>query len=399
VNIGGGKIGNCIQLTRTSSTAQSVQQTVTLEIGKIYKASCYIKSGTSGNETCVLLAQQGGTEYAIQGISSGSWVLYTVTFEATHTSVTFIMRKWSATAGTMLFDEATLYEIRPCSTAADTKAADLHSKTSSLDVYQMKDDSTYLEKSYYGLQLVKTAAGAEYYNLNTITHSELLDKRKGKKVTIGCYVYDASGDDDNIKLQIYDGVATAETAFFTSGSKQWLEVTITVDDSATEFTPRILCDGDVGDIAYISPIMVVLGDYIGEGNYAPKQQEIIWTKKDIASNKLDTLASQGDSGWTDLNIEADSDGKLPKGCKAIYMRTNAKDSGSAGSSSILGFRANSIKSYEYIHDLGGIANDEWRYTHGWQSCDENGDVEYNIAASGGATFDLGNIEYHGVQLN
>lgn len=391
------------EITSDAANEKTYITSLTFTEGRIYKVEAQLKDGTATPTDIDLVSLNGATvEYASKPINTtAAFVTYSCTFEATANTDGVGIRTPTSLGGSNIEMKYFIcYEIRACATGADTKAADLHSKTSTLDAYQMKDDSTYLEKSYYGLQLVKTAAGAEYYNLNVITHSELLEKIKGKKVTIGCYVYDDSGDDDNIKLQIYDGVGTSETAFFTSGAKQWLEVTRTIDGSATEFTPRILCDGDVGDIAYISPIMIVLGDHIGEGNYAPKQQEWIVLDTVIASNALHGLSSQNDIASTDLNIEADSDGKLPKGCKSLFIITDCNDSGSGGTTRVyLELQRSSAANILYTNSLTGLVNDARKNLYGQQPCDDSGDINYRVEATGANTFDIVIFRYVGVQVN
>lgn len=372
--------------------------------GKLYKIEADVKDGTAAGVTLELHLYDGSINmYSSTITTAAGWVSYSWTFEAGATTSL-------GEAGFRIADMGgnnielrnfSCYEITPCCTAADSLAADYHSKTSSLDIYEVKDDSTHIEKSYYGLKLVKTVASAEYYNLNKITNRAFLDQYKGKTITIGCFVYDDSGGNDNIKLQIYDGVGTSETAFFTSGSKQWLEITRTIDGSATEFTPRILCDGDVGDIAYISPIMIVFGSSIGEGNYQPKPQEIIWiTEIYIPSNAFEGKTFS-DIADTVLNLEADTDGRFPKGAKAVYFRIDAKDSGSAGASCYMQLSPGALGTVgaSLLLWLYGQENDIPIVETNWLACDPNGDFHYNIEATGTGTFDVDVFRYFGVQVN
>lgn len=391
------------EIASDAANEKIYRTSLTFTEGKIYKIEAQLKDGTATPTDVEIVSLNGATvEWASRAINTtAAFVTYLFTFEATANTDGVGIRTPTSLAGNNIEMKYFIcYEIRGCATGADTKAADFHSKTSSLDTYQIKDDSTHIEASYYGLQLVKTVATAEYYNLNIITHRKFLDIRKGQTYTVGCYVYDDSGDDDNIKLQIYDGVAIAETAFFTSGAKQWLETTITVDDSATEFTPRILCDGDIGDIAYISPIMLVKGDYIGEGNYQPKQQEWVYFEGQITSNYFHAKTGISNEGGT-INIEADSDGKFPKGAKAILIRSVITDSGSAGevSSARLLCKGSSSMGFGHSNYVAGKANNSFGSQVGPNLCDENGDYVYSIAASGVGTFGIQAFYYVGIQVN
>ena len=81
---------------------------------------------------------------------------------------------------------------------------------------------------------------------------------------------------------------------------------------------------------------------------------------------------------------------LPTGIKAIAVRLIARDSGSAGSSTL--FLAlwpnNDTAVFSAIHCRpSGLPNDYWMDVNGICPCDENGDVWYEISASGAGTLD------------
>lgn len=109
----GGESGNCLEITRTSATGQYAFQVIVLTEGKRYKASVYVKSGTSGNETFKVSVEEAG----LPGGSSTStttagWVQHTFTFKSTGgANPTMFLWKRTDTAGTMLFDSVTLKEI------------------------------------------------------------------------------------------------------------------------------------------------------------------------------------------------------------------------------------------------------------------------------------------------
>jgi len=111
----GGQVGNCCTVLRTGGTAQYGWQNVTLQVGKIYKLSTYVKSGTSGDEAWKIGVYDadavGGGYFLLSGTSSGAWVQYTGIFVCTDASCSLVFIKNSATPGTMLFDEISLYEI------------------------------------------------------------------------------------------------------------------------------------------------------------------------------------------------------------------------------------------------------------------------------------------------
>jgi hypothetical protein len=110
LTIAGGQVGNCVEITRTGAGDQHVAQVVALTIGKIYKFSFYVKSGTSGNEAFRGKIDQV-VDFDIDGTSTANWVHYSGTFECDKVDPAIRLYKRTATAGTMLFDEVILYEL------------------------------------------------------------------------------------------------------------------------------------------------------------------------------------------------------------------------------------------------------------------------------------------------
>lgn len=114
-SVAGGQSNNCLEITRTDGDYQVARENKAgLTIGTLYKTSVYVKSGTSGNEAYTVTVQDGSnysTIATIAGTSSGSWVKVNLYFQATYTTMRILLIKDSATAGTMLFDEASFKEV------------------------------------------------------------------------------------------------------------------------------------------------------------------------------------------------------------------------------------------------------------------------------------------------
>lgn len=111
-SIANGQAGNCLELTRVSGDTQDAYQTATgLTIGKLYKISAYVKSGTSGNEAFII--ETGAVNGYVQatGTSSSTWTKYSLMFRTISTSDGVILLKNTATGGTMLFDTVGLYRV------------------------------------------------------------------------------------------------------------------------------------------------------------------------------------------------------------------------------------------------------------------------------------------------
>lgn len=112
-SVAGGDSGNCLKATRTAGSEQEAYQDRTTVVGRLYRVTAKVKSGTSGNEAFRVLAREtGGTEMmGVGGTSSGSWTGYSFYFTATQTTTRIGLKKLTATAGTMLFDTVVVYEM------------------------------------------------------------------------------------------------------------------------------------------------------------------------------------------------------------------------------------------------------------------------------------------------
>jgi len=108
-SIAGGQSNNCLEITRVSGTSQTAQFTTTTANGALYKASAYVKSGTSGNETFRIQMQNVATSL-IEGTTSATWTQHSV-YATRSTSTYLYLGKRSGTAGTMLFDEASYKQL------------------------------------------------------------------------------------------------------------------------------------------------------------------------------------------------------------------------------------------------------------------------------------------------
>lgn len=108
-SVAGGDSGNCLQMTRTGGTSQVATWTLPgLTAGKQYCISAKIKSGTTGSDS-YQVAVHGISIYA--GISAPTWQTETFYFVATGPTADIKLTKNSATAGTMLFDTVSVYEM------------------------------------------------------------------------------------------------------------------------------------------------------------------------------------------------------------------------------------------------------------------------------------------------
>ena len=111
-SIAGGQAGNACELTMASGSSQYFYRDIPTVLGRTYQFSMYVKSGTSGNENSRVNPADATTTYPVwynQKATTNAWVQYTFAFVATSSSTRLLIYKYTATAGTMLFDTIEVY--------------------------------------------------------------------------------------------------------------------------------------------------------------------------------------------------------------------------------------------------------------------------------------------------
>lgn len=95
------------------------------------------------------------------------------------------------------------------------------------------------------------------------------------------------------------------------------------------------------------------------------------------------------SSTAKTKIDLSAEFGVPAGVSAIYVFIQAKDSDSANSNCFFGLSPNDITgSYPISCKAYGLPNDKYVHDSGIVPCDENGDVYYQIKASGTDTLDV-----------
>lgn len=156
-SIAGGQVNNCLEVTRTSGTSQGARQTITTSSGKLYKLSCYVKSGSSGDTAyrfnSSLVVSPYTTYLDVSGTSSGSWVQNSGYFSDPGANFYYYLLKDNATAGTMLFDEASLQQVITPSTTGVT----ITNKVNGIVFNWMSQDTSfnYNDSSGYTFKVIR----------------------------------------------------------------------------------------------------------------------------------------------------------------------------------------------------------------------------------------------------
>jgi len=78
---------------------------------------------------------------------------------------------------------------------------------------------------------------------------------------------------------------------------------------------------------------------------------------------------------------------VPPGIKAVLLRMFGNDGGSAANEVWFGVRPVGAATWALVCRPSGKTNDMMAEAYGWVPCDDNGDIEYEIDASGAGEFD------------
>ena len=105
---------------------------------------------------------------------------------------------------------------------------------------------------------------------------------------------------------------------------------------------------------------------------------------------LTSTAWDGDaySNTTKTKIDLSSVFSVPAGVKAVLVKVSLRDSGSAATSCLFQLSGVSSGTNYSLTAQASPINDRYAYFNGIVPCDDNGDIYYNIVASGTDTMDV-----------
>ena len=304
--------GNAV--ASSAGSDKQIYQTVSgLTVGKLYKAVLTCSAYTSGN---VAVRFNGVDGPLLTGTGTS-----TVVVEATTATpnLGLITRTGSSS---MTCSSITLYEVTPGCIAADDDAMDGWKKGTLTDIWRQHNDGGTNTKdgSFYALK--STTSSTSQYVLQTLgadlAASAAVQRFTGRKITIGCW--GKTDTASHLRLRIWDSVTgSTYSSYHTGGGAwEWLEVTATVSASATSVVPIAIFFDTSGNTAYVSQPTLCWGSAIGSGNYSKPSGEIVWFEKRATAN--DWGGSGVLSSTEAFNTEAQFNGKVPKGAKAVSVQ-------------------------------------------------------------------------------
>lgn len=391
-----------------AATQRAWMTNLSFTAGYLYKVEIDIKDGTAAGQDIEAYFDDGAAQYGKIETTAAGWASIWFTFECATTTATGVagFRIPTSLGGNNIeIRRFSVYEVRPPFTAADDNCFDLWVKDTTCDVYKYWWDggTNSQDGSYFTCMMVPSAA-SDFIRFpgDLYDNPTWYVQYRGRTITIAKWIKTSTAS--HARLAITDSVGTTYSSYHTGGGAfEWLEVTRTINAAATSVAFYVYGDVvgtvDGNTIIYISQTMGAYGSSIGEGNYQPIAGEIIWLEAYISSKTLDNLLNQSDLINLDINIGADTDGKLPKGIKAVFIRGSVSDSASVAADCSLKFRKDVTATYQWETSVAGLTNSMIARYQGWQPCDSNEQITYNLNASGANTFDIIFLRYQGIQIN
>ena len=361
-----------LHLTANANNQNCKMDTTTVEIGKLYELNIVYKTiaGDAGSAFRISLgtAASGTQYYDETGIFDNAWATKTVVFEATTTS--FYLTIWEDGVGNdveVYIDQVSLHEVTPGCVAASAVGPDgWTTATAHVDVWRMHSDGATeaITKlgSFYALKVVASEASvAHNINQNFSTHPYSFI---GRTLTFGAWTKTDTAASVILSISGIGGSETESDAHTGGGDWEWLEVTHTFAAGATNALVYIYVRK--ADTAYISQPMLVFGSAIGSGNYVQPPGEIVNVEANIALT--DYTAAAAAAGAT-IKLEAQSSGKIPKGCKTVYGWWSGQNSAADKFVMIRSESSGVIGSWMHSQVAGKDVAQPFRAV-----CDTNGDI-------------------------
>ena len=397
------------EYTPSGGTNSAVLASASVTAGKLYEISVDIKNGVGSTSTLQLYFYDGAIQKSPTISTTGSFVTHTFCLEVATTTGSGQAGLYDAThfASDIEMKNFSFKEVTPGTVGSGHLAFDTARRdNANVSLWrQHNDGGTYTKDgSFYALKAATSTATTGFSWPKVYGGDDVWNQKfAGRTVTFGAWI--KTDQASNAKLRMTKDTYSTETvsAYHTGDNNwQWLEATMDCGASPTGVCFTIQLDG-AGDgsatstnLTYISQPTVVLGSAIGAGNYSRPSGEVIWFEKRVNSNNI-YATGFSDVAFTTLNTEADSNGAIPKGAKAIHAEVSSRDSGSATTNAYFATQTNSSASTGQFSLPYGKANDTYDYAIGPTPCNSDGDFEYRLEASGSGTLDAF-LAYYGVEL-
>ena len=349
---------------------------ISLTAGKLYRISFNVKNGTASGCTVKTFFYDGASQYGADTTTTVSFETVATVFEAAATTS-------SGQAGVRVdtdlnnnnieINNFSLKEVTPGCVSSGAENVDGWQRrggTATKCWRQHSDgDTEAVTKlgSFYSLKTVSTTSAWNHAwpDATLITDAKFLAGFAGRKVTAGCWVYSTLATPE-IRLNVYTGSDNFSTQTVEQNTWTWLETTATCPDALANFQVQLNKSSTTSETYYVSQVCLVLGSAIGSGNYSRPSGEIVWCEKEIS---LTDFESDAISSPTDINVEAQSSGKIPKGAAAVAVKFRTACA-NTGKQAALG----STSSGPFQIETYSTTASQNICDSGWARCDADGDL-------------------------
>jgi hypothetical protein len=361
-------------VSRATAAAGAAQffQARTYTVGKLYKVTWTVSGYSAGGIYIELSATTSQTVSA-----NGT---YSFVFEAADASDYINFRTVGTT--TLDIDDVSMFEVTP-GCVSGSAGPDGWAKRGPVNLYRQHNDATLTKDgSFYSLKVdgsVSTLWQAHWPTVALQTDPLHIARFAGRTVTFGAWVYSTLATPE-VHLRIDDGGTSDSTQTVAQNTWTWLECTKTISTSVGP-TFQIAKSGATAETFYVSQPTLCWGSSIGAGNYSRPMGEIVWFETAATLNNYNV--ADFSTGTATINSEAESNGKIPKGAKALRLTGYADDSSSTGGGYCqleLGYKSG--EAVDIRLNLDEVPSGLWRDFGGWVRCDSNGDFYRSFNATG-----------------
>ena len=243
-------------------------------------------------------------------------------------------------------------------------AMDGWDKDDTLDIWREHDGSNTKEGSFYATKLTSPSGtlGIQWPHGSLTSNETHYTRFQGRTVTFGLWVKTSIS---TARIWIYDGSSSYSAYHTGGGGYEWLEKTITFSTSITTLTFSLQIQAGT---AYISQPMLVFGNSIGSGNYTRPQGEVVWLEN---YDDLTDYTGAAISSNVTINLEAQSNGVIPKGAKAVYCNV-AGQASALDAELVLAQSTDANERGTWM--IAAVATPRYVSASGWVPCDSNGDI-------------------------
>lgn len=368
------------------------------EAGKLYSLKTKYKVSVGDFGIFVGSVDETSDLGVHNALADASWTTDTLVFEATSTT-SYVYFQDQSTNVNVYIDTVTLYEVTPGCVAADLLAPDgpWRKGTSGVDLWREHNGSNTKDGSFYSLKAYNSVGSEQTALFYNIEVCELLGI-SGKTITTGVWI--KTDGASQARLGVYDSVNGYNyTSYNTGTGWEWFEYTDSLSSAATGICYPVVIRVAASGTAYISQPMTVFGNSIGEGNYTPIPQEYIAFESSPVFNSF-SGATFSDVAKTTMNLEVESNGKIPKGINALDVFLYARDSDtSVGSPAFYLYGRDNTYPQVACNINNSLSGKDSinSFQAGRVTCDANGDIAYLAQASGANTLTI-TIRVHAVKL-